>query len=304
MTKHHENHPESGSAASDPGRAEPLAPSAVAPGALPASGTTPGSVPPAEQHGSHWRDPILVVGRDWLGQFAPTQDTGLPSAEMPDGSNEEEDRHLFAARLRSSPGTGRPPIARLTHPELRRLALMASCLLAWTADGQAVAALVGVPEASTSRLHDDVGSARAVARLAVTLGVAPDPWPAEMPERVRLLLTVLHLGGGHPDAPARPARLAAWSLALNADANAPIPLSTAESHLYARMAGLASEAIGGGQAKDTGEAWPPTRLSQEEQAEIPDDQATRRLFIEAGRAHARLAAAEAAAPTPATPGEG
>jgi hypothetical protein len=181
------------------------------------------------------------------------------------------------------------------------VALTTSRLLACASDGEAVAALIGVTEAPGA-LEDDGGSAPAVARLAVALGLASEEaWPAEPEERVRVLLAALHTAGAHPDAPARIPRITAWSLALNAEPDLPVPLSPEELRAFGRLAGVGSDPSRA--ELDPGEGWPP-RLSPEEVTVLPDEDAVRHLLRRAAWAVARLDLAEARASAPARPGEG
>ena len=247
--------------------------------------------PPAMAGQERWRDPLVVVGLDWLARFTPDAAAGTAAGDA-------ADTRLFVARLSVVREAAPAAVVRLAHPTLRRMALMVAELFAWGSDGAAIAALIGVTEA-TARLFDD-GSAAAAARLAVALGLAPvETWPTGPEERVRVLLEVLRTIGAHPDAPAQVPRLATCMVALHREGDLPVPCSPEELRIQARIAGLGAPWDGAGLAD---EGWTP-RLSAEELEVLPDEAPVRALFRRAALVAALLDAAEVPASAPPSPGE-
>ncbi|MBP0447347.1 hypothetical protein J8J14_21500 [Roseomonas sp. SSH11] len=258
-------------------------PSGAKPGV--ASDESVNATPPATRAGERWRDSLLVVGAGWLHAFTPRPKGGGHEGETPPAQYDAQAGRSYVARLRRERGLSPDRVVRLAHPDLRAVALSTTRLVGMSGDGEAVGALLGVAETS-SAVQDDGGSAAAVARLTVALGLASEEaWPAEPVARVRLLLAALHAAGVHCDAPARVARLAAWILALNADSDLPVPCSPEELVIYGRLAGFGAET-------DVAEASP--RLSADERETLPDEEPVRALFREAARTLARLATARAA----------
>ncbi|MFC7738648.1 hypothetical protein ACFQX4_23225 [Roseomonas sp. GCM10028921] len=298
---HHDNAAEGGNTNAPVGAPPTDASAATEGGTTPAPATPTGTAPPA-MTGPRWRDPIVVVGEDWLRRFVPQQAEPVVEGVTPGTrGGDEADARLYVARLSVNRGDATIRVVRLVHPDLRLVALTTTRVIGMASDGEAVAAIVGVTEAP-GFLHDDGGSPAAVAQLAVRLGIASgETWPAEPGERVRLLVAALQAAGAHPDAPARAARLAAWSLALHADPDLPVPSSPEELAIYGRLAGVGADAVG--VEPQTGEGW-QARLSPAELVALPrGEEAIQRLFREAAEALASRIAAEAPSSASASEGE-
>ena len=214
---HHDNAAEGGNTNAPVGAPPADASAAAEVGATPAPATPTGTAPAATT-GPRWRDPIVVVGENWLRRFVPKQAAPAVEGVTPgvrDG--DEADVRLYVARLPVNRAETTTRVVRLVHSDLRLVALTTTRAIGMASDGEAVAAIVGVTEVP-GFLHDDGGSPAAVAQLATGLGVASgETWPTEPGERVRLLVAALQAAGAHPDAPARAARLAArpTSMALS-----------------------------------------------------------------------------------------
>jgi hypothetical protein len=198
-----------------------------------------GQSPPGEGLPPALHAPLLVVSPLWLAQFAPAvegRDEEHPSPFIPSLHDADGGEFYVAAITLPYRADGERAV-RASHLALRLCAIGVRRVIAMLSDGPGVAAVAAVAEAPGA-LMEDAGSPRACARLAAAIGVAPTSWPATAAGRLDILLALLDAAGIHPDAPARSARLMAYSLGINGSGQVLVPLLATEAELSGRLAGF------------------------------------------------------------------